>query len=69
MYMGAFPGGDNADFRITCGQREFIVHKMIICADSHYFKSVCKGNFEVKLIAPYFTTISLTSDRNKTMSI
>jgi hypothetical protein len=35
-----------SDFTITCGERDFKVHRSIICADSHFFKSVADGKFK-----------------------
>jgi BTB/POZ domain len=39
-----------ADFTISCGNKDFKVHRAIICADSHFFQAVCKYEFKVRFI-------------------
>ncbi|KAH9826501.1 hypothetical protein Tdes44962_MAKER00464 [Teratosphaeria destructans] len=40
--------GDYSDLRIKCGDKEFKVHKAIVCARSEYFAKACKpGAFKV----------------------
>jgi BTB/POZ domain len=36
-----------SDFTIVCDGYEFKVHKVILCADSHYFERLCTGSFRV----------------------
>lgn len=42
-----FSTGQYLDFTVTCKDHEFKVHKTVICPESHFFQSVCKGNFQV----------------------
>jgi BTB/POZ domain len=37
-----------ADFTITCGDKEFKVHRAILCVNSHFFQSVCTLPFQVR---------------------
>lgn len=39
--------GNFSEFTIVCGGRDFHVHRSIIYADSHFFKSVAHGKFKV----------------------
>lgn len=34
--------GDFSDFTIVCGDREFKVHRVVLCAQSRYFRAACK---------------------------
>jgi threonine dehydrogenase-like Zn-dependent dehydrogenase len=36
------------DFTITCGTKEFKVHRDIVCAESPFFHVVCNQPFKVR---------------------
>ncbi|KAK3676924.1 hypothetical protein LTR78_003128 [Recurvomyces mirabilis] len=40
-----YEDGDFTDFTIRCGQHTFSVHKMVICAQSRYFRPACSEQF------------------------
>jgi BTB/POZ domain len=42
-----FQTGEFADFVIKCKDRDFKVHRMIICPESSYFKAVATRGFLV----------------------
>jgi hypothetical protein len=44
-----FSTGEGSDFTITSQGRDFKVHKLVICASSHFFQAISKGNFKVFL--------------------
>ena len=44
-----FLEGKNTDFTITCGGREFKVHRVVLCAQSKFFARMCEGDFKVGL--------------------
>ena len=46
-----FSTGDRSDFNITSQVRDVKVHKIVICATSHFFDAIAKGNFTV--CSPY----------------
>lgn len=39
---------DYSDLTITCGEKEFKVHRAVICPRSNYFDAACKGEFKVR---------------------
>lgn len=39
---------DYSDLTITCGEKEFKVHRAVICPRSDYFDAACKGEFKVR---------------------
>jgi hypothetical protein len=39
--------GDFSDFTILCQNQEFHVHRVVICAESDYFSTMCKSAFKV----------------------
>ena len=41
-----------ADFTISCGNKEFKVHRAIVCSDSYFFEAVCNHDFKVGMIGP-----------------
>ena len=43
-----FSTGQYSDFTIICKDREFKVHKMVICPNSDFFRAIAKGSFQVK---------------------
>jgi hypothetical protein len=45
MWGRFLESGEYSDFLITCGDREFHVHRIIICPRSSYFRMLCKENF------------------------
>ncbi len=40
--------GDFSDFKIVCRNKEFRVHRVVICAESEFFDAMCKGKFKVR---------------------
>ncbi|KAF3922550.1 hypothetical protein ABW21_db0205608 [Orbilia brochopaga] len=38
--------GKYSDLKITCGSKEWLVHKAIICTQSEYFAAICDSNFK-----------------------
>lgn len=42
-----FNNSKYADFTIKCGDRQWPVHKAIICLHSDFFAAACKGPFQV----------------------
>jgi hypothetical protein len=43
-----YASGKFADFEICCHGHVFKVHKIIICASSKYFETLCGGSFRVR---------------------
>ena len=37
-----------SDFTIVCEEYEFKTHKLVLCAESHYFWKLCKGHFKAR---------------------
>jgi hypothetical protein len=42
-----YTSGKLADLVITCGEREFHVHKIILCGRSKYFAKMMEGGWKV----------------------
>ena len=63
-----FSTGQYSDFTIICKDREFKVHKMVICPNSDFFRAIAKGSFQVKAAKPFFLAATLTHHRNKIAS-
>jgi BTB/POZ domain len=40
--------GDFTDFTIICGTYRFKVHKLVLCAESKFFRKMCTGPFKVR---------------------
>lgn len=36
-----------SDLKITCGDKTFFAHKVIVCPQSAYFRKACSGSFKV----------------------
>jgi BTB/POZ domain len=47
LYSGEF-----ADFLIICKPYEFKTHRVVLCAESKYFQTLCAGSFKVSRIYP-----------------
>lgn len=45
MWGRFLESGEYSDFLISCGDREFKVHRIILCPRSSYFRLLCKENF------------------------
>ena len=39
--------GKYSDYTIVCNDREWRVHKAVVCVESVYFEAAAKGNFDV----------------------
>lgn len=39
---------DYFDLTITCGGKEFKVHRAVVCSQSDFFDAACKGSFKVR---------------------
>jgi hypothetical protein len=46
--LGLLESGDYHDFIIKCGNREFKVHRNIICPQSVMLATLCTPNWKVK---------------------
>ncbi|KAE8554265.1 hypothetical protein EYB25_002803 [Talaromyces marneffei] len=46
MWGRYLESGEYSDFLVTCGNREFHVHRLVICPRSSYFRLMCKDNFK-----------------------
>jgi len=47
LYMS----GEYTDFEIECGRYKFKAHKVVICAQSSYFRVPCGKKFEVRAVS------------------
>jgi len=43
-----FYSGKYADLTITCGERSWNVHEIVVCAQSDFFTKACDGAFKVQ---------------------
>lgn len=39
--------GDHADLTLTCGDRVWNVHQVVLCPQSGFFRAACKEEFKV----------------------
>jgi hypothetical protein len=39
---------DDHDFTVKCVDKEFLVHRRIVCRESAYFRALCEGGFQVR---------------------
>lgn len=46
MWGRYLESGEYSDFLVTCANREFHVHRLVICPRSSYFRLMCKDNFK-----------------------
>lgn len=46
MWGRYLESGEYSDFLVTCANREFHVHRLVICPRSSYFRLVCKESFK-----------------------
>ncbi|KAH8698628.1 BTB/POZ protein [Talaromyces proteolyticus] len=46
MWGRYLESGEYSDFLVTCGSRDFHVHRLVICHKSSYFRMLCKDNFK-----------------------
>lgn len=44
--------GDYSDLRLVCEDREFAVHKNILCTQSRVLRAECEGGFQVRFVIP-----------------
>jgi hypothetical protein len=45
--LSLLKSGSYADFTIQCKDREFNVHRAIICPESSFFQTMCQSSFKV----------------------
>lgn len=46
MWGRYLESGEYSDFLVTCADREFHVHRLVICPRSSYFRLMCKDHFK-----------------------
>lgn len=46
-HFALFESGDYHDFVLTCGKKEFQIHRSIVCPQSSVLKVMCDGNWKV----------------------
>lgn len=46
MWGRYLESGEYSDFLVTCANREFHVHRLVICPRSSYFRLMCKDHFK-----------------------
>ena len=44
--------GEASDLTIICGEREWKVHKLVLCLNSDVFKKMLQGEFKVRKSSP-----------------
>ncbi|KAK3946661.1 hypothetical protein QBC32DRAFT_357015 [Pseudoneurospora amorphoporcata] len=45
---GLYFSGEYSDLVISCGGREYHVHRAIVCMQSEFFSAACRGSFKAK---------------------
>ncbi|KAH7012273.1 uncharacterized protein B0I36DRAFT_256736 [Microdochium trichocladiopsis] len=46
LVQGLYRSGEYSDLLVRCGQDSYPVHKAIVCPQSAYFATACKGSFK-----------------------
>lgn len=50
--------GKYSDLTLVCEDREFAVHKNILCAQSRVIRAECEGDFQVRVVTPSARTLT-----------
>lgn len=51
-----FDSSKYSDLIIRCEDREFKVHRIVVCGQSKYFSKICDGDWKVRLLEKEYTS-------------